>query len=198
MSKDALPDRSSSREVSKNTVRWALWLPIGLFVAFIILVAVGLLQPAPREITSAMIGKPLPEFTLPAAMDGREGVKSADFRLPLSEGKPRLLNIFASWCIPCAVEAPQLMVLSQEGALIEGIAIRDKNEDVAAFLAQHGNPFQRIGSDVVSAVQLELGSSGVPETFVVDGQGIIRYQHIGEIRPEHLPLLRQKLKEAEQ
>ncbi|HMO69824.1 MAG TPA: DsbE family thiol:disulfide interchange protein, partial [Novosphingobium sp.] len=84
------------------------------------------------------------------------------------------------------------------GAEIVGVAIRDRKEDVTAFLAAHGNPFTRIGADDVSAVQMGIGSSGVPETFVIDGKGVIRHQHIGEIRPEHVPMLLEKLREAGQ
>lgn len=172
--------------------RWTLWLPLALFAGFVALVMVGLYRPADREVASAMIGKPLPEFALRAAAVDRPGLSRAD----LADGKPRLLNIFASWCVPCAVEAPQLAALKAEGIEIAGVAIRDRPEDVAAFLARHGNPFSRIGADDRSIVQLGIGSSGVPETFVIDGQGTIRYQHIGEIRAEHLPLLREKLKGA--
>jgi cytochrome c biogenesis protein CcmG/thiol:disulfide interchange protein DsbE len=176
-----------------KTARWALWLPLGLFAAFVVLVMVGLLRPADREVTSGMIGKPLPRFALPAAVADRPGLANTDFT-----GKPKLLNVFASWCIPCAVEAPQLAQLQAAGAEIHGVAIRDRSEDLAGFLARNGNPFARIGKDDVSAVQLALGSSGVPETFVIDGKGVIRYQHIGDIRPEQVPMILEKLKEAEQ
>lgn len=176
----------------KPTSRWALWLPLVLFLGFVGLVLFGLYRPADREVASAMIGKPLPEFTLRAATADRPGLSRAD----LADGKPRLLNIFASWCVPCAVEAPQLAALKAEGIEIAGIAIRDRPEDVAVFLTRNGNPFSRIGADDRSTVQLGIGSSGVPETFVIDGQGTIRYQHIGEIRPEHIALLREKLAEA--
>lgn len=175
------------------TAKWALWLPLGLFAAFVVLVMVGLLRPADREVESGMVGKVLPQFALPPAVAERPGVANTDFT-----GKPRLLNVFASWCIPCAVEAPQLAQLQAVGVQIDGIAIRDRSEDVAAFLARNGNPFARIGKDDVSAVQLALGSSGVPETFVVDGKGVIRYQHIGDIRAEQVPMILAKLKEAEQ
>ncbi len=171
---------------------WALWLPLALFGAFVVVVLFGLLRPAEREVASAMIGKPLPQFDLRPAVPDRPGLARADF----TAGKPRLLNIFASWCIPCAVEAPQLARLAGQGVQIDGIAIRDRPEDVAAFLARNGNPFARIGADDVSSVQMAIGSSGVPETFVIDGKGIIRYQHIGEIREDQLPLILDKLKEA--
>lgn len=175
-------------------VNWAIWLPLAIFLGFVGLVTWGLVRPADREVASAMIGKPLPQFTLRAATADRPGLATAD----MADGKPRLLNIFASWCVPCTVEAPQLDALAKGGANIVGVAVRDRPEDVARFLERNGNPFTRIGADDVSQLQLALGSSGVPETFVVDGKGVIRYQHIGEIRPEHLPVIREKLKEAGQ
>ena len=173
--------------------RWALWLPLGLLLGFLGIAMWALTTPKVNDVASAMIGKPLPEFELRPAIAERPGLARKDY----AGGKPRLLNIFASWCIPCAVEAPQLDQLARQGIQIDGIAIRDRREDVQAFLARNGNPFARIGADDVSAVQLALGSSGVPETFVIDGQGTIRYQHIGEIRPEHVPLILEKLKEAD-
>lgn len=172
--------------------RWTLWLPLALFAGFVVVVLIGLLWPADRNVESAMIGKPLPEFELRPAIPDRPGLSSKD----MNQGEPRLLNIFASWCIPCAVEAPQLGQLAERGVIIDGIAIRDKEQDVQSFLDRNGNPFTRIGADDVSAVQLALGSSGVPETFVVDGEGVIRYQHIGVIRPENVPLILQELEEA--
>jgi cytochrome c biogenesis protein CcmG/thiol:disulfide interchange protein DsbE len=174
--------------------RWAIWLPLGIFLGFVVLVLIGLLRPAEREVASAMIGKPLPQFDLPPAVAERAGLATRD----VVTGKPRLINVFASWCVPCAAEAPQLAELARSGAQIDGIAIRDHREDVSAFLARYGNPFARIGADDVSAVQLAIGSSGVPETFVIDGKGVIRYQHIGDIGPDQVPMILQKLKEAEQ
>jgi cytochrome c biogenesis protein CcmG/thiol:disulfide interchange protein DsbE len=177
----------------RKPVRWAIWLPLALFLGFVALVMIGLLRPADHEVASAMIGKPLPQFDLRPAIPERPGLARKDFG-----GKPRLLNVFASWCVPCAVESPQLDALAKQGIEINGIAIRDHQEDVIAFLARNGNPFTRIGADDVSEVQLAIGSSGVPETFVIDGKGTIRYQHIGEIRADQLPLIQRKLKEAEQ
>ena len=172
--------------------RWALWLPLALFAGFVGLVMVGLLRPASHDIPSRMIGKPLPAFQLPAAAD-RPGLSNRDFT-----GRPRLLNIFASWCIPCGVEAPVLAELAGQGVEIDGIAIRDHRDELVDYLGRHGNPYARIGADDVSAVQLAIGSSGVPESFVIDGKGVIRYQHIGDIRPEQVPLILAKLKEAAQ
>jgi len=172
---------------------WTLWLPLALFAVFIGFVAVQLADPAQTEVESAMIGKKLPEFVLEPAVSDRPGLATADLR----DGKPRLMNIFASWCAPCAVEAPQLAELQRRGVEIVGVDVRDRPEDVAAFLARYGNPFARIGKDDISEVQLGIGSAGYPETFVIDGSGTITYQHIGEIRPEHVELLLEKLREAE-
>ena len=174
--------------------RWALWLPLALFAGFVALVLVGLLRPASRDVQSAMIGKPLPAFDLPPAVEGLPGLARAD----MVGGKPRLLNIFASWCVPCAAEAPVLAQLRAAGVEIDGVAIRDKREDLDRFFARNGNPFNRVGADNVSAIQFAIGSSGVPESFVIDAKGTIRYQHIGEIRPDQVPLILEKLKEAEQ
>ncbi|WP_336976819.1 DsbE family thiol:disulfide interchange protein [Altererythrobacter fulvus] len=175
-------------------IRWTLWLPLALFGGFFVLVASQLLNPASPTVESAMIGKQLPEFTLKPASADRPGLATQDMR----DGQPRLLNVFASWCVPCAAEAPQLAALERGGANIVGVAIRDRPEDVAAFLAQHGNPYSRIGADDLSEVQVGIGSSGVPETFVIDGKGVIRYQHIGDIRDADVAMLLGKLKEAAQ
>lgn len=163
--------------------RALLWLPLGAFLLFFAVIAYGLLRPADRTVRSAMIGQPLPKFSLPAMVPGKPGLGSAAFR----EGRPRLLNVFASWCVPCIAEAPQLLRLKAMGVQIDAIAIRDTGPAIEAFLRRNGDPYQRIGDDKVSAVQLSLGSSGVPETFVIDGQGKIVKQHVGDIRPEDIP-----------
>lgn len=170
-----------------------LWVPLMLFALFSGMAAYQLTRPKTDVVESAMIGKPLPEFALRAAHPDRPGVATRDFE----DGKPRLLNIWASWCVPCIAEAPQLAQLEAQGVDIVGIAIRDRPEDVARFLSDHGNPYSRIGADDLSEVQLGIGSSGVPETFVIDGQGIIRHQLIGDIRPEHVPMLLDELERAE-
>ncbi|MGD9665363.1 MAG: DsbE family thiol:disulfide interchange protein [Novosphingobium sp.] len=178
----------------KGGLRLSLWLPLAIFVGLLALAATQLIRPADRDIESAMVGKPLPQFALKPAVDDLPGLSSADF----ADGKPRLLNIWASWCIPCAAEAPQLDALKAAGVEIAGVAIRDKPDDVKAFLARYGNPYSRLGADDLSEVQMKVGSSGVPETFVIDGKGVIRYQHIGDIRGPDVPMLIEKLREAAQ
>lgn len=172
--------------------RWRLWLPLLIFAGFLGLAGYMLTKPKDQFVESRMVGKDLPYFDLRPAMADRPGLASADF----ADGQPRLLNIFASWCLPCAAEAPQLARLASSGVPIAGVAIRDRPEDVARFLAQYGNPYVSIGADDLSEVQLAIGSSGVPETFVIDGKGRIAYQHIGDIREEDVRMLMQKLEEA--
>ncbi len=163
--------------------RAILWLPLGLFLLFAIVVAGRLRRTDDNNIIpSQMVGKPVPEFALPGATAAHQPLAAANLR----DGRAHLVNVFASWCLPCAAEAPQLMALKRRGILIEGIAVRDRPEDVARFLARWEDPFDRIGSDQTSRAQFALGSSGVPESFIVDGRGIIRSQHIGDIRPEQV------------
>lgn len=172
--------------------RW-WWLPLLLFAGFVGLAAYQMSQPRDETVHSRMIGQPLPYFELEPALETLPGASSKAF----ADGKPRLLNIWASWCLPCIAEAPQLAALKAQGVEIVGIAIRDRPEDVAAFLQQHGNPYSAIGRDDLSAVQFELGSSGVPETFLIDGKGVIRHQVIGELHDYDVPMLLEKLKEVQ-
>ena len=173
-------------------MRVFLWVLVVLVVGVLGLFAYQLRQPKDEFVESTMIGQPIPAFDLPAAVADRPGLSSRD----LADGRPKLLNVFASWCVPCAAEAPQLARLEASGANIVAVAIRDRPEDVAAFLGAYGNPFSRVGKDDISAVQLSIGSSGVPETFVIDGKGVIRYQHIGNIADGDVPVLLDKLREA--
>ena len=173
--------------------RLFIWLPLMLLLAFVGLFASGLFRPDDRVIHSRLVGQPLPASSLPAAASDRPPLASTQ----LATGKPRLLNIFASWCVPCAAEAPQLMALKQAGVEIDAIAIRDARPDVDRFLARYGNPYARIGLDARSAVQIALGSSGVPESFVIDGQGRIAYQHIGDIRADDVPMILDRLRDAQ-
>ncbi len=157
--------------------RWWRWVPL-LVVALLLGVLLRQLE-APRDQTvpSAWVDRPMPAFALPAATAGVEGLSSRD----LATGTPHLVNVFASWCVPCQVEAPQLEAIRAKGIDVVGIAIRDTPDDLAGFLFEHGNPFSRIGSDRDGVVQISMGSSGVPESFLVDGRGIVREQIQGVI-----------------
>ena len=173
--------------------RTLLWLPVLAFVALIAVLASGLLRPADQSVRSAMIGQPLPQFVLTAIVPNKAGLASADF----GKGQPRLLNVFASWCAPCIAEAPILIRLKEAGVKIDGVAIRDTGPALEAFLARNGDPFDRIGSDLDSRVQFALGSSGVPESFVIDGQGRIVHQHIGDIKADDVATIIAAVKGAQ-
>lgn len=169
-----------------------LWLPLALVITIFTVFAAGLIKPADRSIASGMVGKPLPTFVLSGPFVGDPALNTKT----LADGKPRLVNIFASWCIPCVAEAPMLLQLQQQGVDIIGVAIRERPETLAKFLDENGNPYSRIGYDPTSRIQLLFGSTGVPETFVVDGKGQITHQHIGVISPDDLSPLLAKLKDA--
>ena len=165
-------------------------------LVLLLLVMAGLVwrlaTPVDTNVRSKLEGKAVPAFNLPAALPGRAPLSSAD----LATGRPRLVNIFASWCVPCITEVKVLQQLKAQGVPIDGIAIRDRPADVAAFLARNGDPYDRIGSDHQSAVQIALGSSGVPESFVVDGRGTIRYQHIGPVEAADVPSILSEMEKA--
>lgn len=166
--------------------------PLALLFLIIAVLVWRLATPTDTTVHSKLEGKPVPAFKLLPALSNKPSFSSTD----LATGKPRLVNVFASWCVPCISEAKVLGELKSRGVAIDGIAIRDRPEDLAAFLSRNGDPYERIGSDPQSEVQIALGSSGVPESFIVDGKGIIRYQKIGPIEPADIPMILEKLEQA--
>jgi len=166
--------------------------PLAVLLLVIVALVWRLATPPDTDVHSALEGRPVPTFALPAILPNKPPLSSAD----LATGRPQLLNVFASWCVPCVAEVKVLQQLKSRGVAIDGIAVRDRPEDLADFLARNGDPYERIGSDAQSQVQIDLGSSGVPESFVIDGRGVIRYQHIGAIEPEDVSLILSKLEQA--
>jgi cytochrome c biogenesis protein CcmG/thiol:disulfide interchange protein DsbE len=152
----------------------------------------SLIKPADTAVPSQMVERQLPQFDLPPAIESKPGLKSTD----LATGQPRLLNIFASWCVPCASEGKVLQELQRRGVTIDAIAVRDTPDALSAFLNRNGNPYERIGADRQSDVQISLGSSGVPETFIVDGHGVIRRQYIGPLNASNIPGVIHELTQA--
>lgn len=126
----------------------------------------------PHSVPSMLIGKPLPAFSLPGQPPS-QGFSSTDVV------GPALVNFFASWCIPCIQEAPTLMKLKQQGTPIWGIAYKDKTNDTADFLKHYGDPYTRIARDEPGTVAINFGLYGVPETYLVDRSGIVRWRWAG-------------------
>ncbi len=172
--------------------RWLRLVPILLLALVVGALVWRLANPQDTRVPSRLAGQPVPQFALPPALANKPGLASSD----LATGQPRLLNVFASWCVPCIAEAPVLGELKARGVAIDGIAIRDRPEDVVHFLRRNGDPYQRIGADMQSSVQMALGSAGIPESFVVDGRGIIRYQHVGPIMRQDLERVIAELEKA--
>tara|TARA_Y100001960_G_scaffold265952_1_gene289265 strand:- start:105 stop:638 length:534 start_codon:yes stop_codon:yes gene_type:complete len=167
-------------------------LPLAFFVVVAIALGIGLTL-NPRLIPSALIDKPVPEFVLPP-VDGRSnGLASADLR----NGDIAIVNIFASWCGPCRVEHPLLMEVARSGEVpVHGINYKDHPRNAVAWLSRFGDPYTRIGSDRDGRVSIDWGVYGVPETFIIDGNGRIAYKHVGpmmaeDMRHKILPLIRE-------
>ena len=135
----------------------------------------------PDVIPSALINKPAPPVTLAALNAERPGFGTDD----LKAGRVTVINFFASWCAPCRLEAPMLMQLSQSPDFrLLGVAYKDKLADTEAFLAEGGNPFAAIVADEEGRTAIDWGVTAAPETFVVDGKGVIRYRYQGALTPE--------------
>lgn len=166
--------------------RWPVLLaPIVLFLLIVALLAVGLGRD-PRRIPSPLIGKPVPEFALPAVQGRVRGLASGDLR-----GEVSLVNVFASWCAACRDEHPLLMALATGNELpIHGLNYKDRPKDAAAWLDALGDPYTRTGADLDGRVGIDWGVYGVPETFLIDAQGRIVFKQIGPITAE---LLEQKI-----
>jgi cytochrome c biogenesis protein CcmG, thiol:disulfide interchange protein DsbE len=139
-----------------------------------------------RDIPSVLIGKPAPELTLPPL----RGLANGDGPAPglssaLLRGKVSIVNVWASWCAPCRAEHPLLMELAKDDRIqILGLNYKDQPANALRFLGQLGNPFAAIGVDNRGAAAIDWGVYGVPETFVVDANGIVRHKHVGPLTPE--------------
>lgn len=155
--------------------RLLVLLPLLFFAVLAGVFALGLNRD-PSLIPSVLINKPLPAFDLPAVGTGDPGLASRDFR-----GAPMLLNMFASWCVSCRVEHPLLLDLHARGVPIAGIDWEDEAAAGAKYLKDNGDPYARVGLDGNGRTGIDLGITGVPETFVVDKHGRVRYKQIGPI-----------------
>lgn len=156
-------------------------LPLVLFLVLVVFLAIGLTRD-PREIPSPLIGKPAPAFSLPTLSDPQRSFKLEEMR-----GKVWLLNGWASWCAACRDEHPLLLELSRSGLVpIYGLDYKDERPDALAWLNEFGNPYTLVLSDTDGRVGIDYGIYGVPETFVIDRNGVIRYKQTGPITAEAL------------
>ncbi|MGI4881148.1 MAG: DsbE family thiol:disulfide interchange protein [Janthinobacterium lividum] len=155
-------------------------LPVALFAGLIIFFGYGLTQD-PSHIPSILIDKPLPKFDLPGLDANSPGFGSAAFGSATARGEPKLLNVFGSWCPSCPQEHPMLTQIASEGVPVYGLDWKDTPEKAQEWLARFGNPYHRIASDPTARAGINLGVTGTPETFVVDGHGRVRYKQIGPI-----------------
>ena len=168
---------------------WAVLLPVAGFAAVAGLFAVALQKGDPSKLPSALIGRPAPVIALSPV----EGLTRAGSPLPgfatadLARGRPAIINFWASWCVPCVEEHPQLVALSKRtGVALYGINHKDQPAAARRFLERYGNPFLAVGADTNGRAAIEWGVYGMPETFIVDGQGRVAYKHVGPISPEAL------------
>ena len=177
--------RSERRRLS-----WVALLPVGLFAALAGTLLWGLLNYDDR-LPSTLIGRPVPEFALPPIEGRQDGLSSADL-----QGQVSLVNVWASWCVPCRVENPLLVELAEAGTVpVYGINYKDEPEGALAFLEELGDPYTRIGADRAGRVSIDWGVYGLPETFVIDAEGRIAYKHVGpfdrrSLEEDILPVVR--------
>ncbi|WP_417778933.1 DsbE family thiol:disulfide interchange protein [Stutzerimonas xanthomarina] len=155
--------------------RLLMLLPLAIFLLVAVFLYRGLFLD-PTELPSALIGKPLPSFSLPSVEDPQRVITAEDIK-----GKPALVNVWATWCVACKVEHPVLNKLSEQGVVIHGVNYKDENASAQKWLRDFHDPYQLNIRDEEGTLGLDLGVYGAPETFLVDKQGIIRHKYVGVI-----------------
>lgn len=156
-------------------------LPLLLFIALSVFLAIGL-KLNPREIPSPLIDKPAPAFNLPILATPEQRLSQADFK-----GKVWLLNVWASWCVSCREEHPLLIELAKQNkVMLVGLNYKDEAQAANTWLGKHGNPYYVSVMDADGRTGIDYGVYGVPETFVIDKRGVVRYKHTGPVQPGEL------------
>jgi cytochrome c biogenesis protein CcmG/thiol:disulfide interchange protein DsbE len=170
--------------------RGLLLAPALIFAAVVVMFVFALQKGDPSKLPSALIGKPAPPLDLPpldglAGKDGQPAVALAS--QALATGQVSVVNFWASWCAPCVEEHPLLVQLAaNRGVKLFGINYKDQAANARRFLGRYGNPFTAVGVDASGRAAIEWGVYGMPETFVVDGRGVIAYKHVGPLTPTSL------------
>ena len=161
---------------------WLALVPLAVFAGLVGLFLIGL-KGDPQRLPSALIGREAPVFSLePLSESGRPGFSTADLK-----GQVTVVNVFASWCVPCHEEHPMLVELARDSRIrMAGINQKDQPDNARRFLGRNGNPYQLIGVDPNGRASIDWGVYGVPETFIVGRDGRIAYKHVGPITPQSL------------
>jgi cytochrome c biogenesis protein CcmG/thiol:disulfide interchange protein DsbE len=178
--------------------RWVVVLPLVVFVALAVLFFFRLSAGDPSAIPSALIGQPAPQTELPGIAGlTRDGKPVPGLDMTALKGQVAVLNVWASWCVPCREEAPALNLLSADKRFqLVGLNYKDEPANALSFLARFGNPFAAIGADKGGRSGIEWGVYGVPETFVVGRNGEIAFKLVGPITAANLPRLRAAIEMA--
>lgn len=156
-------------------------IPLGIFIVLVGFLAVGL-NLNPREVPSPLIDKPAPAFKVPQLTESEKTIARDDLK-----GKVWLFNVWASWCVSCREEHPVLVELAKQNVVpIYGLNYKDQRDAGLKWLADHGNPYVVSAFDQDGRVGIDFGVYGVPETFLIDKNGVIRYKHIGPVTPDAL------------
>lgn len=183
-----MSDQAAS-EAAGPRHRWLLALPLVIFAGLAVVFWFGLREGDPSLIPSALIGHPVPNTVLPPlpGLLNKDGTQVAGLDPALFKGKVTLVNVWASWCIPCNDEAPLLMKLAKDTRLqIIGIAYKDKADNARRFLGHYGNPYSAVGFDGNGRAAINWGVYGVPETFIVGRDARIHYKLVGPITPYNI------------
>lgn len=179
-----MSEETSGQQAVQARPSWRMALPLIFFVGLTALFYVGLFSGDPSKLPSALIGKKVPDFVLPP-LEGlvRKGVPVAGMtNADLAKGQVSIVNIWASWCVPCRAEHPFLVKLAEESkAPLFGINYKDTTAGARRFLGRYGNPFAAVGVDAKGATAIDWGVYGIPETFIIGSDGTILYKHVGPI-----------------
>jgi cytochrome c biogenesis protein CcmG/thiol:disulfide interchange protein DsbE len=179
---------TTASERPRRTSQWLMFLPLMAFAAIATLFLIRLYAGDASLLPSALIGRPVPRFDLPPLPGvAAPGLSDSDLR----QGRVTLVNVFASWCVPCHAEHSVLMEIARDPQLTDrvalvGLAYKDEPENTRRFLGQGGNPFARIGVDASGRTGIDFGVYGVPETYVIRGDGTIAYRFVGPLSNESL------------
>lgn len=179
---------TTSAERPRRKIGWVI-APLIVFALLAAAFAFSLSHGDPSKLPSALIGKPAPKTSFEAL----EGLRTAGQTVEgftsgeLADGNVKVVNFWASWCVPCVQEHPQLLALKDRtGVAIYGVSYKDQAVSARRFIGRYGNPYEKVGVDPLGRGAIEWGVYGMPETFVIDGQGRIAYKHVGPISEQSL------------